>query len=102
MSIARVRELAAEMSQATTPVVCSFTHGQLVDLLAEIDMRAKPAAVAPAPAIPQPTNDLAAVVQYASHRRTCEHCSRGNRCDVGQPLYAAACAAVLDQTRILL
>jgi hypothetical protein len=103
MSIAKVRELAREMAQAPTPVVCSFTRDQMVDLLTEIDLRGKstPAPVAPvppvAPALTSPVQD------YAAHRKSCTQCSgETGRCDTGQQLYLAGCAWVMDETRMLL
>jgi len=100
MTIARVRELAREMSSAPTPVVCSFTYEQLTDLLAEIDRRTQVAA-APVAAPQQPTSPLTA---YAEHRKTCERCKRDadGRCSAGQSLYAAAAAELMDDMRILL
>ena len=100
MTIARVRELTDEMAKANTAVVCSFTRDQLVDLLAEIDLRTRPAA----PLAPSPSNDLAAVAEFSTHRRGCERCARGGaaRCETGQHLYGQASASLLDQARILL
>ena len=99
MTIARVRELAKEMSDAPTPVVCSFTYQQLTDLLAEIDRRTQVAA-APVTAQQRATSPLTA---YAEHRKTCERCKgRDGRCSAGQSLYAAACAELMDDVRILL
>jgi hypothetical protein len=99
MSISRVRELANEMAGAMTPVVCSFTRDQLIDLLAEIDMRTAPAARQAAPVT---IREVSAVNQYAEHRTACNRCRTGDRCDAGKQLYAAACASLMDQTRLLL
>lgn len=109
MTIARVRELTREMSQSPSPVVCSFTTEQMIDLVTEIDQRlARTAAPAPAPVIapappPPPATESAAIKEWAYHKRTCDTCGRGvARCEVGQGLYAAACASLMDQTRIVL
>jgi hypothetical protein len=99
MSILRVRELANEMAGAMTPVVCSFTRDQLIDLLAEIDMRTAPASRQAAPVT---IREVSPVNQYAEHRTACNRCRTGDRCDAGKPLYAAACASLMDQTRLLL
>jgi hypothetical protein len=100
MTIARVRELASEMAAAPTPVVCSFTRDQLVDLLAEIDFR-RPSAAAP-PTAPVMLREVSPVTQYAEHRNSCNRCRSGDRCDAGRQLYAAACVALMDQARLVL
>ena len=100
MTIARVRELANEMAAAPTPGVCSFTRDQLVDLLAEIEMR-RPSAV-PVQAAPVTIREVSPVTQYAEHRNTCNRCRAGDRCDAGKQIYAAACVALVDQARLLL
>jgi hypothetical protein len=100
MTIARVRELASEMAAATTPVVCSFTRDQLVDLLAEIEMR-RGAAPAPA-AAPVTIREVSPVTQYAEHRNGCNRCRTGDRCDAGKALYTAACVSLVDQVRLVL
>jgi hypothetical protein len=102
MSIARVRELASEMAAATTPVVCSFTRDQLIDLLAEIDLRRPGAAPAPAPPPPVTIREVSPVTQYAEHRNTCNRCRSGDRCDAGTQLYTAACVSLMDQVRLVL
>jgi hypothetical protein len=99
MTISRVRELANEMAGAVTPVVCSFTRDQLIDLLAEIDMRTAPSARQAAPVT---IREMSPVNQYAEHRNACNRCRTGDRCDVGKQLYAAACASLMDQTRLVL
>ncbi len=101
MTIAKVRELAREMTQSPTPVVLSFTQEQIVDLLAEIDLRTRPASTgAAAPAAPV---EISPVKEYAAHRKVCDQCTRGTegRCVTGHALYSAACAAVMDEVRIL-
>jgi hypothetical protein len=100
ITIARVRQLANEMAGATTPVVCSFTWDQLIDLLAEIDMRT-PAAASRQPA-PVTIREVSPVTEYADHRNACNRCRSGDRCDTGKQLYAAACVALMDQARLVL
>lgn len=102
MTIARVRELANEMAAATTPVVCSFTREQLVDLLSEIDMRTAPQPVRQPPPPPAPIREISPVNQYAEHRKMCNRCYSGEQCDAGRHLYSAACASIMDQTRLVL
>ncbi len=99
MTIARVRELTNEMAKAPSPVVCSFTRDQLIDLLVDIDMRTPSA-----PAPPPPVVEVSPVNAYADHRKACERCRRGgsDRCENGQRLYALACASLMDQTRLVL
>jgi hypothetical protein len=100
MTITRVREIAQELGDATASgLVAYFNREQLVDLLADIDRRA-PSAPAAAP----PLTDLPAITTYSRHVASCERCHRGggNRCDAGQQLYGAACAALMDQARLLL
>lgn len=101
MTIARVRQLADEMAGAATPVVCSFTRDQLIDLLAEIDFRTSPASAA-RQAAPVAIREVSAVTQYAEHRSGCSYCRTGDRCDTGKQLYAAACVALMDQARLVL
>lgn len=101
MTISRVRQLANEMAAASTPVVCSFTRDQLIDLLAEIDLRTSPSARQPAPA-PVTVREVSPVNQYAEHRNACNRCRSGDRCDAGMQLYAAACMALMDQARLVL
>jgi len=103
MTIAKVRELAKEMAQAPTPVVLSFTQEQITDLLAEIDLRTRPAgAAAQAPVVVQPV-EISPVREFIAHRKICEQCGKGpdSRCATGQALYSAACAAVMDEVRLL-
>ena len=102
MTIAKVRELAKEMAQSPTPVVLSFTQEQITDLLAEIDLRTRPAAAAQAPVVVQPV-EISPVKELTSHRKICDQCGRGpeSRCATGQALYSAACAAVMDEVRLL-
>ena len=102
MTIAKVRELAGEMAHAPSPVVLSFTQEQITDLLAEIELRTRPAP-AQAPAPPTPGLEISPVKEFAAHRKVCEPCLRGpeSRCATGQALYSAACAAVMDEVRLL-
>jgi hypothetical protein len=98
MSVAKMRELAKEMAMAPTPVVCSFTRDQMVDLLTEIDLRMRPFS---APA--EPLLSSSPVQDYAAHRKTCTQCTgSAGRCDAGQKLYLTACAWVMDEVRLLL
>jgi hypothetical protein len=98
MSIARVREIVQELGDATSSgLVAYFNREQLVDLLADIDRRLP---LSPAGAAPQVT-DLPAITAYSKHVASCDRCHKGNRCDAGQQLYGAACAALVDQTRLL-
>jgi len=100
MTIAKVRELAKEMSQAPTPVVLSFTQEQIIDLLAEIDLRTRAPQAAAAPTAPV---EISPVREFVAHRKVCDQCTRGaeGRCVTGQALYSAASAAVMDEVRAL-
>lgn len=100
MTIARVHELMREMAAAPTPVVCSFTHEQLTDLMTEVDRRIQ---TAPVPLTPAPV-EINPVKDFATHRRACDRCRRGGaeRCETGDRLYGYACAWLMDQTRLLL
>src|SRR5882672_4947505 len=98
MSIARVREIVQELGDATASgMVAYFNREQLVDLLADIDRRL-PAAQSGAQ-----LTDLPAITAYSKHVASCDRCHKGsgNRCDAGQQLYGAACAALVDQARVL-
>src|SRR5258708_32358711 len=101
MSIARVREIVQELGDATSSgLVAYFNREQLVDLLADIERRG-PAA----PSSVTQATDLPAITTYSKHTASCDRCHKGggaNRCDAGQQLYGAACAALLDQARLLL
>jgi hypothetical protein len=100
MSIARVREIVQELGDATASgLVAYFNREQLVDLLADIDRRVP---LTPAGAAPQ-IADLPAITAYSKHVASCDRCHKGggNRCDAGGQLYGAACAALLDQARLL-
>ena len=100
MTITRVREIVQELGEATdSELVAYFNREQLVDLIADIDRRT-PAA----PAAALPLTDLPAITSYSRHVASCERCHKGggNRCDAGQQLYGAACAALVDQARLLL
>jgi hypothetical protein len=101
MTIAKVEELAKEMAKAPTPVVLSFTQEQVFDLLAEINIRTRPAS---AQAAAVTVVERSPVKDYAAHRKGCEQCSKGSegRCATGQALYSAACAAVMDEVRLLM
>jgi hypothetical protein len=102
MTITRVRELVNEMKAAPTPVVCSFNVEQMIDLLAEIDRRIQPVAAQPPPPPPAPI-EVSPVSAFEEHRKGCNLCRLGpGRCEGGQRLYAAACASVMDQARVLL
>ena len=99
MSIARVREIVQELGDATSSgLVAYFNREQLVDLLADIDRRTP---LTPTAAGPQVT-DLPAITAYSKHVASCDRCHKGNRCDAGRELYGAACAALMDQARLLL
>ena len=104
MTIARVRELVQEMSTAATPVVCSFTREQLVDLLADVDMRTRSTtAIKAPPPLPPPPPRVTPLEAYVDHRRSCPICSRGEgRCDAGQSLYATACVGLVNDAKMLL
>jgi len=104
MTIAKVEELAKEMAKSPTPVVLSFTQEQVMDLLAEINIRTRPGSSAqPAVAVAAPV-ERSPVKDYAAHRKSCDQCSKGSegRCVTGQALYAAACTMVMDEVRVLL
>jgi hypothetical protein len=98
MTIARVREIVHELSDSTASgLVAYFNREQLVDLLADIERRA--------PVAPPAVTDLPAITAYSKHVASCDRCHNGGsgiRCDAGQQLYAAACAALMDQARLLL
>ncbi len=102
MTIARVRELANQMAAAPTPVVCSFTRDQLIDLLAEIELRTAPAGATRQVAAPVTIREVSPVTAYAEHRGACNRCKSGDRCDAGKQFYAAACMALMDQARLVL
>jgi hypothetical protein len=98
MSIARVREIVHELSDSTASgLVAYFDREQLVDLLADIDRRGP---LPSAAAVPQVT-DLPAIMTYSKHVASCDRCHKGSRCDAGGQLYGAACAALVDQARLL-
>jgi hypothetical protein len=104
MTIAKVEELAKEMAKSPTPVVLSFTQEQIMDLLAEINLRTRPGSAAqPVAAVAAPV-ERSPVKDYAAHRKTCDQCTKGaeGRCATGQALYTAACATVMDEVRVLL
>ena len=103
MTVARVREIVEELGATKDQdLVAYFNRGQLVDLLADIDLRAPSGPSAPVKEI----TDLPAITAYRRHISSCDRChngsSRGDRCDAGHQLYGAACAALVDQTRLLL
>jgi len=103
MTIAKVEELAKEMAKSPTPVVLSFTQEQIMDLLAEINLRTRPGSATAPVAVAAPV-ERSPVKDYAAHRKTCDQCSKGpeGRCATGQALYTAACATVMDEVRVLL
>jgi hypothetical protein len=103
MTIAKVEELAKEMAKAPTPVVLSFTQEQIMDLLAEINIRTRPGSAQPV-AVAATVVERSPVKDYAAHRKSCDQCSKGSdgRCATGQALYTAACTTVMDEVRILL
>jgi hypothetical protein len=101
MTIARVREIVHELSDSTASgLVAYFNREQLVDLLADIERR-----MPVAPPAPTQSTDLPAITAYSKHVASCDRCHKGgggNRCDAGGQLYGAACAALVDQARLLL
>jgi hypothetical protein len=102
MTIAKVEELAKEMAKAPTPVVLSFTQEQIMDLLAEINIRTRPGTAQPVAVAA--TIERSPVKDYAAHRKGCDQCTKGSdgRCATGQALYTAACTTVMDEVRVLL
>ena len=100
MTIAKVEELAREMAKAPSAVVLSFTQEQIMDLLAEINIRTRPAS---AQAVAAVAVERSPVKDYALHRKGCDQCLKGSegRCATGQALYSAACATVMDEVRLL-
>jgi len=103
MTVARVREIVEELGAAKDrELVAYFNRDQLVDLLADIDVRGT---AAPPPAVKEFT-DLPAITAYRRHVSSCDRChagaARGERCDAGRELYGAACASLIDQARLLM
>jgi hypothetical protein len=104
MTISKVEELAKEMAKSPTPVVLSFTQEQIMDLLAEINIRTRPGSTSAQPVVVAAPVERSPVKDYAAHRKGCDQCSKGaeGRCATGQALYTAACATVMDEVRVLL